>query len=80
MWLILLKMGSNRPELSEECSIFAFEKSKQCHLTTQIDGIDRNFPFGKVAPTPAPGVQPLLLAFGGHTGESGPSPIRYLIY
>ena len=80
MWSIPLKTGSNGQELSKKCSIFAFEKSKQCHLTVLIDEIDCNFPFGKVASTPAPGVQPLLLVFGGHTGDSGPSLFIYLIY
>ena len=59
---------------------FRPEAKRALPATVRIDGIDRDFPFGKVAPTPAPGVQPLPLTFGGHTGESGPSPFIYLIY
>jgi hypothetical protein len=46
--------------------------------TARIDGIDGTFLFGNgAAPLLAPGVQPLPLAFGDHTGKQGLSPFVY---
>ena len=72
------KCGCERMKIEQDMLNFRAAARRACQLIPRIDGIDRDFLFGNVAaPWLAPGVQLLPLAFGGHTGESGPSPSIY---
>ena len=75
---IPLKTATNGQQLNELRSIFVRVPSEHCQLSARIDGIDRGFLFGNARGTRArPGLHPLALAIGGHTGKIGLSPLVY---
>jgi len=78
MRTIPLNAATNGQQLNKLCSIFVRVPSEHCQLATRIDGIDRSFLFQNACGTRArPGLQPLPLVIGGHTGKLGPSPLVY---
>jgi hypothetical protein len=72
------KRGLERTRIELEMLDFRPGAERAFQLTARIDRIDRDFLFWNARhPCSRPGVQPLPLAFGGHTGKQGLGPSIY---
>ena len=72
------KSRAKRTRIEQDMLDFCPGMKRTSQLIARIDGIDRDFLFGKARP-PQLGcrVQALPLTFGGHTGKWGLSPCGY---